>query len=113
MPAVLVQRMQQVEINVVRLQLAELFVQKPVKILGTFYFPARQLGGQAHPLAVTTGLEDASHEQLALAAMIRISGVNIIHSLVDGMVHHASRLRFIDICGGAVGGQAHTAKAQG
>jgi len=112
MPAALVQRMQQVEINVIGLQLGKLLVQKPVEILGTFYFPARQLGSQAHSLAVTAGLEDASHKQLALVAMIGIGGVNIIHPLVDGMVHHAGCLRFINICGSAVGGQAHTTKAQ-
>ena len=52
---------------------------------------------------------------LAVAFVIDVSGVEIVHAPIQGMADHARRFRFIDIWAVGIpvhGGQAHTAKAQ-
>ena len=88
--ALLVQRVQQVKVNVVGLELAELFVQQPVKVVRTLDLPAGQFGGQVHPLTIIAVLEGTAHDHFALPAVVGVSGVDIVHALVDGVVQHGA-----------------------
>ena len=64
----------QVEINVIRLQLFQLLVQQPVKVLAALDDPHRQLGGQFDLVAVAT-TQRLAHQPLAIAAVVAVRRV--------------------------------------
>ena len=91
--------------------LAQLLVEDPVKVGILVDGPDRQLGRQPHLLAVAI-LQRLAHQHLALAAMVGISGIQIVHAVIDGPAQHAHSLRLVNLVVGAEGRQAHTAESQ-
>jgi hypothetical protein len=110
-PAALIQGVQQVKVNVVGLQLFELLVEQPVEILGGLDQPARQLGGQPHLFTIAI-LEHPPDDPFAVAAVVAIRRVHVIHAVVNGVVQHTSRLRLVNVLGLPCGREPHTAEPQ-
>ncbi len=110
-----VERVQQVEVDVVGLELGQLLVEEAVKVGRRLHQPDRELGGQLHLVAVTV-LQRSAHHQLALAFVVGVRGVNVIDAAIDGKAQHANRFGFIDIWTSAlpiVGWESHAPEAQG
>ncbi len=104
--------MQQVKINVVRLQSLQLGIQKTVHVVPGVNQPGRHLGGQAHLLAVALG-QHLADKNFALFAVIGPGSVDIVHAVLNGAAEHGRGLVFID--GSALsiqGREAHAAKAE-
>ena len=95
-PPGLVQRMDEVKIDVAGLELCELLIQESVEIRRLLHHPRGQLSRQPHLFAIPILERPANHE-LALAIVIRVCGVDVIHAFVDGAPQHADRFRFVDV----------------
>ena len=81
LPTIPVQGMQEINIDVVRLQTLQFLIQNPVKVLLVIHHPNRQLGGQGHFFTVTV-LQAQAGDPLAI--LIGIGGVHIGKAVVDG-----------------------------
>jgi hypothetical protein len=88
--------MDQVEVDVVGLKADELLIQIPVHVIPGINEPARKLGSQVHLIAIAV-LKCSADERFALSIMIGISGIYIIHSLINGIPEHFGRFGFIDM----------------
>lgn len=104
--------MQQVEADVIRLEPSKLLVEKAVAILLFLNVPKWQLGGQVNllPIAIREGL---AHRYLAVATVVGISSINVIHPLVDGIANHLHGLRFVNIAFLPLGRKPHCPEAEG
>ena len=113
-PARTVQRVHQVEVNVIRLQLLQLLAQHPVKILRSLHHPHRQLGGHLHPLAKSSRQRLAQHH-LALPRVIWVGGVKVIHAALNGATNHGNGFVLQNVRTQPLPvarGKPHTAKTQ-
>ena len=73
----------------IRIQLLQLLVQQCLKILRLFQLPYRTFGCKIRFLPVAVS-QRFSHDLLALSLVVWISGVDIIHALIDGMTDHGN-----------------------
>ena len=114
-PPALVERVDQVKVDVVGLELCELFIQKAVEVRRPLHHPGGELGRQPNLLAISI-LERPANDELALAIVIGIGSVDVIHAVIDGVTQHANRFGFIDIGAAALAigaRESHAAEAQG
>ena len=113
-PALVTERVQQIEIDMAGLQLDELLVEQAIEVVRALDQPGWQLGGQADALAVAVA-EGLAHDDFTLAAVIGVGRVEVVHAGIDRMAHHRDGLVFDDPRAHAIsvgGGKAHAAKAQ-
>ena len=108
-PMVLVQRVQQVKVDMVDLQPPKLYVQVLVEIIGGLDLPTGHLGRQLDLVSVPT-LECGAQEGLAVPAVIGIGGIHIVDAVVDGIVEHFGRLDHFYLV--VLGREAHRAKPE-
>ena len=90
LPGVAVQSMQQIEINLIRLQALQLLAQNPVEIALPFYHPDGHFGGKMDHIPVSVG-ERAGGNEFTVPAQIIIGRINIIDSRIDCAPHHFHR----------------------
>ena len=103
------QRMKKIEIKILRLAFAELFVENAFRILRLPDHPDRELAGKKIRVP-RIFLQRFAHENFALSPMIRPCGVEIVRAGRHGHVDHFLRLLFINAP--AVPRQAHHAEPE-
>ena len=106
----LVQRVQQIEVDVVHAQPPELFLKNALGIVQTFAGPQRHLGGKVEAAAVPFG-DHPPDKRLTLAIVIRVGRVKVIDAGRFGGVQQRFGPGFINGAVG-IGGKAHTPKTQ-
>ncbi len=112
-PALGAQGVHQVKVDVIGLQPVELLGKEALEIGLFIDQPLGQLGCQGYFLAVAV-LQGPPDKAFAVAAVVAVGGVDVIHAAVDGIAQHAHGFRLVDL--GIISvknGQAHAAKAQG
>lgn len=87
LPTAAVQRMQQVEVEVIHVQALELDAQEPVEVLRRLIEPRRRFAGDVHTLAVAV-FERASQDHFGTAAQIVVGRVKIVDAAVDRVADH-------------------------
>ena len=95
-PPRFIQRMDQVKVDVVCLQLSQLLIQKTIEIRRLLHHPCRELGREAHLFAISIS-ERLANNQFAFAFVIGIRGVDVIHAMIDGRTQHPRRFSFVDV----------------
>ena len=74
----------------------ELLVEILVHVLPGLYKPARELGREVHLFAIPAG-KCPSDERFALAVVIGIRGIDIIHTMVDRVPEHPGRRVLVNL----------------
>ena len=90
LPGVSVQSMQQIEINLIRLQALQLLAEDPVEIMFPFYHPDGHFGRKMDHIPVSVG-KRACGDEFTVPAEVIIGRVNIIDPRVDCAPHHFYR----------------------
>ena len=96
--------MQQVEVDVVRVEPFELFVEVVVEVGGVLHEPERRFRGDegSIPVAVLQGLAD---DALALSVVVNPGGIEVVHAVVHSVAQDADGLGNVDR--GSSHGQTH------
>ena len=100
----------QVIVDVVGLQLCELLIEEFVHVRPGRDHPGGQLGCDVHLLPVPARKRPA-HEGLALAGMVGVCRVHVVHAVVDGVPEHLGCEGFVDLAVLPYR-QAHAAEAE-
>ena len=95
LPVRLVERVQQVVVDVVRLQPLQLDAEDAVEVGRLLDVPHGHLGGQLDPLPVAA-LERLAEPRLAVVLVVHPGGVDVVHAALDGAVEHLRGQRVVD-----------------
>jgi len=110
-----VEAVDEVDVQVVGLELAELLAEDALEVLGLPDVPHRQLAGEHHPVAHR--VQDLADVQLALAAVVAVSRVEVVDALVQRELDHLVGAGFVDgylgVEAGQAAGVAHHREAHG
>ena len=106
----LVHVVQQVEVEVIHLALAQLLLEDGGGIVALADLMARELRGQV--VAVPgIGREHAAQHGFGLSAVVGPGGVDVVHTALEGQAHHLGHLHLVHLAL-RVAGQAHRTEAQ-
>lgn len=88
--------MHEVEVDVIHIQPGALLVEDAAEVVEFLHLPDRRLRGDVDllPVAILKGL---AHHPLAVAAVVGIGRVDIVHAPIDRMANDLDRGRLIDV----------------
>ena len=110
LPPLPIQCVEQVEVKTAGVQPLQLEIEDLLGVRYGLHLPYRQLGGQV--IAVPGhARQGPAQKALALAVVVVVGGVKVVHPALQGPAEHAGRLRLPDLPL-PVGGEAHSAEAQ-
>ena len=87
--------MEKIKIEIVDAALFQLFLKHSRRIVAGRDLMPRVLAGQI-PFLPGIRRQNLSDDDLAHSAMVRISGIEIVHAMLQRVSCHLSRLRFIN-----------------
>ena len=115
LPAIAAEAVQEVTIDAADLELFQLFVQEAVEVRRGLNHPDGRFRRQLDTLAVAI-LQRFAEDALAVPAVVRVGGIDVVHAPVDRMPDHADRFVLADIRAHGTAAQrrqAHAAETQG
>lgn len=113
-PALGVERVHEVKIDVIGLQALQLLVKEALQILFLFHQPGRQLRCDGDLFAVAV-LQRLAHDPLALLAQVDVRRIQVRHAAVDRGADDADGVLLVDDLFAVLfhHGEAHAAQAKG
>ena len=95
-PALLPEAVDQIIIDMIGLQLHELLVQVFIHVFPALDHPGGKLGGQADFFPVSAE-KCLAGDDLALAVMVWVSGIDVIYTIIDRIPDHPDRFCLIHV----------------
>ena len=91
-----IQRMQQIHIDMIRLQTLQLLIQNLIKMARVLSSPERILRRDIHLITITAFLQRQTCRDFTLTFVINVSSINIIQSVLNRVLQHTLNLTLID-----------------
>ena len=86
-PASLVERVDEIEVDVVGLEVGKLLLKESVHVLGGMYVPCGDFCREVDLFSVAVS-ERVCHSHLVLSVGVDIRGVDVVHSVVNGVSYN-------------------------